>query len=155
MIGDRANEAKVLKLILHDRLVAYLEGFVDGRNRLHFVDAFRQDNHRPTFSLITHPRFPHSEKVMAEVWARNQRLHPVLSNLLPVGSLREFIAQTLKIHVDNEFLIWVMIYPERLLQSPWQQMSLRLMCLAHTEKQRQSRLIILHQQTAFHLPVCK
>ena len=42
---------------------------------------------------------------MAEPWARNQRLHPTLSNLLPEGSLREFIAQGLKVHVDNEFHI--------------------------------------------------
>lgn len=42
---------------------------------------------------------------MAEPWAQNQRLHPVLSNLLPEGSLRELIAQGLKVHVDNEFHI--------------------------------------------------
>jgi len=60
---------------------------------------------RPTFSLITHPKFPQSAKLMAEPWARNQRLHPVLSNLLPEGSLRELIAQALKVHVDNEFHI--------------------------------------------------
>jgi len=42
---------------------------------------------------------------MAEPWARNQRLHPTLSNLLPEGSLRELIAQGLKVHFDNEFHI--------------------------------------------------
>jgi serine/threonine-protein kinase HipA len=42
---------------------------------------------------------------MLEPWARNQRLHPVLSNLLPEGALRELIAQGLKTHIDNEFQI--------------------------------------------------
>ena len=42
---------------------------------------------------------------MAAPWVRNQRLHPVLSNLLPEGSLRELIAQGLKVHIDNEIHI--------------------------------------------------
>lgn len=42
---------------------------------------------------------------MEKPWARHQRLHPILSNLLPEGALRELIAQGLKSHVDNEFHI--------------------------------------------------
>ncbi|MCL7421619.1 MAG: type II toxin-antitoxin system HipA family toxin [Methylobacter sp.] len=99
------NEVNVLRLTLHGRLVGYLAGFLNGRNVLSFVDEFREDSARPTFSLITHPRFPRSNKVMAEPWTRNQRLHPSLSNLLPEGSLRELIAQGLKVHVDSEFHI--------------------------------------------------
>ena len=68
-----------------------------------FADEFKQDASRPTFSLITYSGFPHSDKIMAEPWVRNQRLHPTLSNLLPEGTLRELIAQGLKVHVDNEF----------------------------------------------------
>ena len=103
MITGRDNELNVLKLTLHCRVIGYLSGFVNGRNILMFADEFRQDMNRPTFSLITHPRFPRSDKVMAEPWVRNQRLHPTLSNLLPEGSLRELIAQGLKVHVDSEF----------------------------------------------------
>ena len=103
MNTGRDNELNVLKLTLHDRLIGYLSGFVNGRNVLMFADEFREDVNRPTFSLITHPRFPRSDKVMAEPWIRNQRLHPTLSNLLPEGSLRELIAQGLKVHVDSEF----------------------------------------------------
>nr|WP_284047950.1 type II toxin-antitoxin system HipA family toxin [Marinobacter sp. ATCH36] len=88
---------------MHGRRVGYLAGFRNGRNVLSFADEFRNDINRPTFSLITHPHFPNSKKLVAESWARNQRLHPSLSNLLPEGSLRELIAQSLKVHVDNEF----------------------------------------------------
>ncbi|MEJ2419229.1 MAG: type II toxin-antitoxin system HipA family toxin [Exilibacterium sp.] len=100
------EEVNVLKLTLHGRLVGYLAGFKNGRNVLSFADEFKEDAGRPTFSLITHPSFPRSEQLLAELWARQQRLHPSLSNLLPEGSLRELIAQGLKVHVDNEFHIF-------------------------------------------------
>ena len=105
MSSAGADEINVLKLTLHGRLVGYLAGFQNGRNVLSFSDEFKGDGNRPTFSLITHPEFPHAEKLMAEPWARNQRLPPTLSNLLPEGSLRKLIAQGLKVHVDNEFHI--------------------------------------------------
>ena len=103
MSHNNADEVNVLKLTLHGRVVGYLVGFHGGRNILTFADEFKFDAARPTFSLITHPGFPHSEKLLAEPWQRNQKLHPTLSNLLPEGSLRELIAQGLKVHVDNEF----------------------------------------------------
>lgn len=106
MSTENGDEVNVLQLTLHGKLVGYLAGFNNGRNVLSFADEFTGDPGRPTFSLITHPDFPRSEKILSEPWARNQRLHPVLSNLLPEGSLRELIAQGLKVHVDNEFHIF-------------------------------------------------
>ncbi len=105
MTEGTSDELSALKLTLHGRLVGYLAGFKNGRNVLSFSDEFRNDPRRSTFSLITHPEFPRSGKLMSEPWSRNQRLHPVLSNLLPEGALRELIAQGLKVHVDNEFHI--------------------------------------------------
>ncbi len=99
------DKINVLKLTIHERLVGYLAGFQSGRNALIFADEFKSDAHRPTFSLITQPAFPRSDKLMAEPWTKNQRLHPTLSNLLPEGSLREFITQSLKVHIENEFHI--------------------------------------------------
>ncbi len=103
---DPIEEISVLKLTLHDKLVGYLAGFQNGRNVLSFADEFKSDSSRPTFSLITHQSFPNSEKLMSQPWAKSQRLHPVLSNLLPEGALRELIAQGLKTHTDNEFQIF-------------------------------------------------
>ena len=103
---DNIDEIKVLKLSLHGRLVGYLAGFNNGRNVLTFADEFKDDPSRPTFSLITHPIFPHAEKLLSNPWVKNQRLHPTLSNLLPEGALRELIAQGLKTHIDNEFQIF-------------------------------------------------
>ena len=103
MSDNSIDEVNVLKLTLHGRLVGYLTGFQSGRNVLTFADEFRFDVTRPTFSLITHPEFPRAEKLLAEPWQRTHKLHPVLSNLLPEGALRELIAQGLKVHVDDEF----------------------------------------------------
>ncbi len=104
--SEQINEVIVLKLTLHDKLVGYLAGFQNGRNVLSFADEFKDNPARPTFGLITHPNFPNSKKLMSEPWAKNQKLHPILSNLLPEGALRELIAQGLKTHIDNEFQIF-------------------------------------------------
>lgn len=103
MSDSSVDEVCVLRLTLHGRLVGYLAGFNNGQNVLSFAEEFKADANRPTFSLITHPDFPHSDKLMAEPWATNERLHPALSNLLPEGALRELIAQELKADTDNEF----------------------------------------------------
>jgi len=98
------EEANVLQLSINEVLIGYLVGFKNGRNVLSLADTFKIIlNAQP--SLITHPNFPNAAKLMAEPWVRNQRLHPILSNLLPEGSLRELIAQDLRVHVDNEFHI--------------------------------------------------
>lgn len=101
-----SNAVNVIQLTLHGELVGYLAGYLNGRNVLIFADEFSSNAHRSTFSLITHPAFPHANKLLSEPWARNQRLPPTLSNLLPEGSLRELVAQGLKVHVDNEFHIF-------------------------------------------------
>lgn len=103
MNNHGSDEVNVLKLTLHEILVGYLIGFQGGRNVLTFADEYKTNAARPTFSLITHSDFPRAEKLMAEPWTTNHKLHPTLSNLLPEGALRELIAQGLKMHVDNEF----------------------------------------------------
>ncbi len=99
------TEVNFLRLSLHGVLVGYLAGFRNGKNALIFSEEFQHDANRPTFSLITHPSFPKSKELVSSVWNNNHRLHPVLSNLLPEGALRELIAQALKVHVDNDFQI--------------------------------------------------
>ena len=98
-----SKEVNVLELTLHGTKVGYLTGHKDGRNALTFASEFTDDISRPTLTLTTHRDFPEVKKVLAKSWSRRQRLHPVLSNLLPEGALRELLAQRLKIHVDNEF----------------------------------------------------
>ena len=98
---SKGEEVSVLKITLHNQLVGFLAGYKEGRNELHFAPEFVRNTNRPTFSLTTHPDFPNSEKLLSTTWAKGQKLHPVLSNLLPEGSLRELLAQQLKVHTDN------------------------------------------------------
>ncbi|WP_331345050.1 type II toxin-antitoxin system HipA family toxin [Cellvibrio sp. UBA7661] len=97
------DEVRVLQLSLHDVPVGYLAGFRSGRNLFRFDANFKANLDRPTLSLITHPAFPNVDKVLDKSWLTNQRLHPIFSNLLPEGVLRELLAQGLKTHIDHEF----------------------------------------------------
>jgi serine/threonine-protein kinase HipA len=93
----------VLRLTLHGVTVGFLAGYQGGQNVLSFDPTFRENDRRPTLSLVTHPDFPKAKQELAKPWVSHQRLHPVLSNMLPEGGQREYLAQILKIHVDTEF----------------------------------------------------
>ncbi len=99
----RKDRVSFLELTLHGYRVGFVAGYRSGRNVLIFAPEFRENSRRPTFSLITHPDFPNAEKLLSAHWVKRQRLHPVLSNLLPEGVLREMFAQGLKVHIDDEF----------------------------------------------------
>lgn len=98
-----AEEVSVLKITLHDELVGYLAGFKEGRNVLTFSPEFIENTSRSTFTLTSHPDFQNVDSLLAKPWARRHRLHPVLSNLLPEGALRELLAQSMKVHIDDEY----------------------------------------------------
>ena len=106
-----AEDVSVLKLTLHGTIVGYLADYKEGRNILSFTPEFITNSARPTFSLITLPDFPNVDKLLSKPWSKRQRLHPVLSNLLPEGALRELLAQGLKTHTDNEFELSGRTYP--------------------------------------------
>jgi serine/threonine-protein kinase HipA len=97
------ERVSVLRLTLHGVTVGFLAGYQGGRNILSFDPTYRENDRRPTLSLVTHPDFPKATQQLAKRWVSHQRLHPVLSNMLPEGMQREYLAQILKIHVDNEF----------------------------------------------------
>lgn len=99
----KGDTVSVLELSLHRAVVGYLAGYRDGRSILTFAPGFAANEARPTFSLITHRAFPKAEEIMANPWVKRQKLHPALSNLLPEGALRAYLAQALKTHTDNEF----------------------------------------------------
>ena len=103
MTMSDTKKVNVLELTLHSTKVGYLTGYNDGRNILVFAPEFTENSSRPTFTLTTHPDFPNAKDMLAEPWLKRQKLHPVLSNLLPEGVLRELLTRRLKIHTDNEF----------------------------------------------------
>ncbi|MES2604109.1 MAG: type II toxin-antitoxin system HipA family toxin [Pseudomonadota bacterium] len=103
------EQVSVLRLSLHGTVIGHLAGYQGGRTVLVFDPAYVASTQRPTFTLTGLPQHPASATVFAKPWLRQQRLHPVLSNLLPEGALREWLAQQLKVHPDNEFPLFALL----------------------------------------------
>jgi len=97
------EKVSVLRLTLQNVTVGFLAGYQGGQNILSFSSEFRDNDRRPTLSLVTHPDFPGARQRLTQRWVTRQRLHPVLSNMLPEGAQREDLAKRLKVHIDNEF----------------------------------------------------
>ena len=105
-MSRQVDLVSILQLSLHGHEVGHLAGYRSGRNILLFTPEFAQERQRPTLGLITHPTFPGSGDLLSQDWVRHQRLHPLLSNLLPEGSLRMLLARNLKVHIDHEFQLF-------------------------------------------------
>jgi serine/threonine-protein kinase HipA len=90
-----------LLLKLNGVEVGVVVHYVSGRNVLTYAPSFvaTPANLRPIFTLtqLSHPHY------FDHVLSNSQKVPPVLSNLLPEGTLREWVAQELGVHVDNEF----------------------------------------------------
>ncbi|MDI5891900.1 type II toxin-antitoxin system HipA family toxin [Halomonas rhizosphaerae] len=97
------ESVQMLALSLHGHRIGYLAGYQGGRNIMVFDEAWRLDTGRPTLTLSLMSNSPRADALMARPWIRQQRLHPWFSNLLPEGSLRDWLASRLKVHPDNEF----------------------------------------------------
>ncbi len=100
---------EVLKLSLHGLTVGYLAGYQGGRNILVFDPDYAANPDRPTLTLSGVADHPASKRLFTAPWVRKQRLHPVLSNLLPEGALRAWFAQMLKVHPENEFPLFAQL----------------------------------------------
>ncbi|MEQ5802027.1 type II toxin-antitoxin system HipA family toxin [Halomonas sp. H10-9-1] len=97
------ESVEMLSLWIHGYRIGWLAGYRGGRNVLVFDDEWRLDEGRPSLTLSLMPSAPHGRRLMQEPWMRRQRLHPWLSNLLPEGALRHWLAAELKVHPDSEF----------------------------------------------------
>ncbi|MGP2852979.1 type II toxin-antitoxin system HipA family toxin [Serratia bockelmannii] len=102
MKGLRQVESvQALALILHGVRVGVLAHYSGGRNILTFDPHYLAlpGRVRPLFTLRQKAHAGYLEQVLQS----SQRLPPVLSNLLPEGALRAWVAQSLKAHVNEEF----------------------------------------------------
>ena len=108
MSNSGADEINVLRLKLHGRLVGYLVGFHDGRNVLRFANEYKSDADRPTFSLITDnpPRIPTLRKTAGTALVAHAETVPCPLQFVAGGVFKGVFAQGLKVHIDNEFLMF-------------------------------------------------
>lgn len=91
---------------------------------------------------------------MSQPWVKRQRLHPTLSNLLPEGALREFIAQGSKTHIDNEFEIFSYLgqdLPGALIATPMEPKEVPQNLIPTSEKAQVVKFKTNHQPNKFSL----
>lgn len=102
----RVETVEGLALMLHGQRLGVVAHFAGGRNILSFDPAWRAQPaaQRPVFTLTQLQQPDYFEQPQLNA----QRLPTVLSNLLPEGALREWMAANLRVHTANEFplLAW-------------------------------------------------
>lgn len=93
-----------LRITLQGQLVGYLAGYSNGKNVFSLAPEYIHDAGRHPLTL-SHTNQAAFARQLADKhpYTTNQKLHPVLSNLLPEGALRDMLSQAMKVHRDNEF----------------------------------------------------
>lgn len=105
-----AETVAALKLTLHSQLVGYVTGHSNGKNVFTLAPDYIADQQRHTLTLShLDPGVFRRQLADKHPYITHHRLHPVLSNLLPEGALRSWVAQAMKVHPDSEFplLSWL------------------------------------------------
>ena len=99
----QVEKVEALSIQLHGMPVAVLSHYAGGKNILVFHPEFLALPvfERPIFTL----RQKFDADYLTQVQIRTEKIPPVLSNLLPEGILREWVAQSLKCHITHEFAI--------------------------------------------------
>ena len=93
-----------LRLSLHGQLVGYVAGYSNGKNVFSLAPEYVANAERYPLTLShKDPKLFRRQLEKKHPFTTTQRLHPVLSNLLPEGALREMLSQMMKTHRDNEF----------------------------------------------------
>jgi serine/threonine-protein kinase HipA len=93
-----------LRLSLQDQRIGYVAGYSNGKNVFTLAPEYVENDARLTLTLShTDPASFARQMANNHPYVSAQRLHPVLSNLLPEGVLRDLLSQAMKVHRDNEF----------------------------------------------------
>ncbi|MGF1868060.1 type II toxin-antitoxin system HipA family toxin [Enterovibrio norvegicus] len=102
-MSRQIEKVEGLNIQLHGVDVAVIVHYAGGKNILTFNPEFVEmpADKRPVFTL----RQLHDKSYLGKPQIRTEKIPPVLSNLLPEGSLRELTAKALQCHVNNEFSI--------------------------------------------------
>jgi len=101
MTEKRQEKVTALSLMLHDIQIGVLVNYANSKNILVFSPEYQKLHQaiKPTFSLVQID----DEQYLSNPQMRTLRLPPVLSNLLPEGALKKWMAQGMKVSEDNEF----------------------------------------------------
>ena len=97
----RIESVEGLRLSLNGQDIGVLTHYSGGKNIFVFSPDYvtLAKTERQTFTLTQLA----NEQYLSQPLISSQRLAPVFSNLLPEGALRDWMALSLKVHIDNEF----------------------------------------------------
>ncbi|QBZ83847.1 Serine/threonine-protein kinase HipA [Hydrogenovibrio crunogenus] len=99
----RHEDVAALRITLQGVEIGVLTHYTGGKNILTFSPDYIAipEYLKPTISL----RQIITKSFVEKPIVSNQKIMPILSNLLPEGALREWMAKSLKTHPDNEFAL--------------------------------------------------
>lgn len=153
MAGNKRTERVAgLRMLLGGQEVGVLTHYSGGKNIFVFSPDYMAlpASKRQTFTLtqLTNEGFLTKPLISA------QRLTPVLSNLLPEGALRQWMAASLKVHQENEFPLIAHMggnLPGGLRAEAIPAGSLPVWALDHREQVEPVQIDVEHSQNRFSL----
>ena len=97
------EKVEALRISLHDWDVGVLTHYAGGKNILIFHPEFvaMPERERPIVTL----RQKFDTQYLQRSQIKTEKIPPLLSNLLPEGMLREWLATQLKCHINHEFAL--------------------------------------------------
>ena len=97
------EKVEALRISLHDWDVGVLTHYAGGKNILTFHPEFvaMPERERPIVTL----RQKFDTQYLQRSQIKTEKIPPLLSNLLPEGMLREWLATQLKCHINHEFAL--------------------------------------------------
>ncbi|PWW37006.1 serine/threonine-protein kinase HipA [Idiomarina loihiensis] len=141
-----------LSLSIDNQEIGVISHYSGGKNILAFSPDYvaLPAEKRNTFTMSQLV----NERALRKPLISSQRLPPVLSNLLPEGALRQWMAQALKVHQDNEFPLMAHMgrsLPGGLIASPIVAGQLPVWALDHREQVEAIQIDVATQQNKFSL----
>jgi serine/threonine-protein kinase HipA len=144
-----------LRLTLQGELIGHVAGYSNGKNVFTLAPEYLQNEYRRPLTLShTDPVLLSRQLATSHPYISSHKLHPVLSNLLPEGALRDFLSQAMKVHRDNEFplLGWLgRDLPGALLAEPVEAAHIPAAALQHHGKIQPTVVDIPDSQAQFSL----
>ena len=144
-----------LRLTLQGENVGYVAGYSNGKNVFTLAPEYIQNEARQPLTLShNNPASLARQLATSHPYISSHKLHPVLSNLLPEGALRDFLSQAMKVHRDNEFplLSWLgRDLPGALIAHPMEASEIPQLALQHHGKIEPTVIDIPNSRAHFSL----
>ncbi len=148
----RMESVEGLRLSLNGQDIGVLTHYSGGKNIFVFSPDYvaLAKTERQTFTMTQLA----NEQYLSQPLINSQRLAPVFSNLLPEGALRDWMAHSLKVHIDNEFPLMAHMgknLPGALQADPISAGNVPKWALDHREQVEAVQVDVEHSQGKFSL----